>query len=231
VFRNIYGGLPGIVAALLIGPIFYLLGSYSFYGLEYLQFLPWLIPGQWLTHFVSISVGCLLYHYIVSRQTKPRDLARQSVLPPQDTSAHAVALAAVILAAFAFIYVLLRYYFDAWCVFLKAPIAAMLVFVIFLWALPTWIRRKRDQFKVRAAFAILLASEVAFMFATGQVLALDHFRKGLQRHTQGVGQSEIASSPRARFFIDYDRKEFAFVWRSERNRPDYRHPFPSGICL
>ena len=227
----IYGGLPGIVGVVLIVPVFYLLGIYSVYGLEYLQFLPWLISGDWLRHVIFFSFWCLLYHYLAWRHTTPRDLVSGSASLPRDTRTQAVVPAAATLAALALIYMLLRHYFDAWCLFLKAPFLAIAVFVVLISGAGTWIRRLRHQSKVRTAFAILLVSDAAVSFAWGQVLTLDDFRKGLQRHTQGFEQSrEIASSPRARFSIDYTRKEFALVWPSDGNPTEYRRSLPPELC-
>jgi len=231
-FPSIYGGLPGILAVVLIVPAFYLVGIYSFYGLEYLQFLPWLVPGEWLFHVVFFSSWCVLYHFFTWRHTTPADLVSGSASRPQDTRMHAAALAAATLAALALIYVLLRYHLHAWCLFLKAPVSAFLVFVPLCGGAAAWIRRLRHQAKMRTAFAILLVSDVAVSFTWGHVLILDAFRKGLARHTQGFEHSsEMARSSRARFVIDYTSKEFALVWSSDSNRADYRRPFPPELCL
>jgi hypothetical protein len=227
----VYGGLPGVVGAVFIVLAFYLLGIYSVYGLEYLQFLPRLISGDFLRHVIFFSVWGLLYHYLTWRHTTPRALVGTSASLAEDTRTRAVVSAAATLAALALIYMLLRHYFDAWCVFLKAPFLAIFVFVALFWGAAAWISRLRRQSKVRTAFAILLVSDAAVSFALGQVLTLDHFRKGLERYTQGLGQTvEIASSSRARFFIDYARKEFALVWPSEGNPTEYRRSFPPELC-
>jgi len=228
---SVYGGLPGILAVVLIIPVFCLTGIYSFYGLEYLQFLPWLIPGG-LFFVVSLFTWCVLYHFLTWRGTTPSDVVSGFASRPQDAPMQAAALAAATLAALTLIYLLLRHYLDAWCLFLKAPLSAFLVLVPLFGGAAASIRRLRRQAKMRTAFAILLVSDAAVSFALGQVLTLDHFRKGLEKHTQGFEQTnEIARSSRARFFIDYTSKEFALVWSSNGNRPDYRRPFPPELCL
>jgi hypothetical protein len=226
-----YGGLPGIVGPVLVVLIFYLLGIYSVYGLGYLQFLPWLISGDFLRHVIFFSFWCVLYHYLTWRHTTPRALVGGSASLPVDSRTRAAVAAAATLAVLALIYVLLRYSFDAWCLFLNVPLSAFLVFVPLFWGAATWISRLRRQAKVRTAFAILLVSDAAVSFAWGQALTLDDFRKGLQRHTQGFEQSRaIASSAKARFFIDYSRKEFALVWPSDGKPTEYRRSFPPELC-
>jgi hypothetical protein len=211
--------------------IFYLLGIYSVYGLGYLQFLPWLISGDFLRHVIFFSFWCVLYHYLTWRHTTPRALVAGSVSLPGDTRTRAAVAAASALAALALIYVLLVHNFDAWCLFLKAPLSAFLVFVPLFWGAAVWIGRLRRQDKARTAFAILLVSDAAVSFAWGQVLTLDDFRKGLQRHAQGFEQGRaIASSASARFFIDYSRKEFALVWLSDGTPTEYRRSFPPELC-
>jgi hypothetical protein len=227
-----YGGLPGAAGVVLVVLVFYFLGVYTVYGLEYLQFLPSLISTDWLRLAIFSSLFCLLYHPLTWRQTAPRGLAGGSALLARDTRIQAVGVAAATLAALALIYILLQHYFHAWCLYLRAPFlvgtAALVVPILGAGTTIGWLRR---QSKIRTAFAVLLVSDAAVSFAWGQVLTLDHFRKGLQKYTQGFEQSdEIASSPSARFFIDYTRKEFALVWPSDGNPKEHRRAFPPELC-
>jgi hypothetical protein len=227
----VYGGWPGIAGAVLIVLAFLVLGTYSVYGLEYLQFLPWLLSGDFLRYVIFLSLWCSLYHYLTWRHTTPRAFVGASASLPEDTLTRAVASAAATFAALALIYMLLLHYFDAWCFFLKAPFWAMLVFFALLWGPAAWIRRLRRQAMLRTAFAILLVSDAAVSFALSQVLTLDHFRKGAERYTQGRGHTvEIASSSKARFFIDYARNEFVLAWPSVGNPTEHRRPFPPSLC-
>jgi hypothetical protein len=190
-------GFIGLGAMAIVGGVAFTLGEFNFYGLEFLAY--WRLMGWPVEMSVFAAVWVAFVEWAIWNGRGFGFLA-------SSRSLYAVAVPAAVLAALAIAYWSLHQHYQ--CLLLRAPVLGLVIFAIACWSQAPIVITLRNLGHYGAAFAALLIVEAGFMFLIGELLAVDHYRKGLA-HFENENRAEwsISTSSGADFHFDYAQKE------------------------
>jgi hypothetical protein len=194
-------GMPGAFAVALMAAVAFTLGQFAVFGLEFLAYWRF-VWGGWLAGLIAFSVvwgtGIEAFVWRDGGTVSERRLSAsaRALLGP----------AAALIAGLVAFWLLARR--DYQCLLVTTPSLSLLVFAITAFGQLPIIRYLREAGRDRAAFAALLPLTVVMMFFDGEMMAVDHYRKGLA-HFQNERRAiwSIPSSDRVDFFFDYAQRE------------------------
>ena len=222
---NFKGALPlggvGILVIAIVAMVAFMLGQFTFLGLQFLAHWPLVLGGHMATLIAFSAVwGVALECGIWSGrllQSASIDWAAQRWL-------------AGVLIIFLGICALLHRQYQ--CSLVAVPMMMLPVFVITFNGQVPIVQALRGAGREGAAFAALLVLGAGLMFLAGEGLAVDHYRKGLG-HFQNDRSAifTIPSSGQADFFFDYERREVVLKTRPHDGEPlDVRRSFADFEC-
>jgi hypothetical protein len=205
-------GWIGIGAMAIVGGGAYTIGEFAFYGYEFLPYWPTI--GGWMVGMTvfAAAFGTLL-EYIIWNGGAARALPFASMwrnLP-------GVIAAAGILVALAI---------GCWaahaqyrCALLSTPFLSVLAFAGITSLQDPIVHVLRQSARPAVALVVLLALEAGLMFAIGEWLAIDHYRKGLDHFQKERTAEWSISGGGADFHIDYARQEIVLRWNAGGSGP------------
>jgi len=214
-----FGGL-GILVIAIVAMVAFTLGQFTFLGPHFLAYWP-LVLGGWMAGLIVLSavwgigIECFIWSALSSQSA--RSLAALRWL----AAALIIFLGTCALAH--------RQY---QCLLVAMPALSLLVFAITAGGQVPIIQALREKGRDGAAFAALLVLAAVMMFLDGELMAVDHYRKGLG-HFQNDHSAifTIPSSGRADFFFDYERREVVLKTRLGGGDPlDVRRSFADFEC-
>jgi hypothetical protein len=217
-----FGGI-GILVIAAVAAVAFTLGQFTFLGLQFLVYWP-LVLGGWMAVLIGLSavwgIGIECFIWIALR--------RQSARSPAAWSAQR--WLAGVLIIFLSIYALAHLQYQ--CLLVALPVLTVFVFAITAFGQVLIIQTLRERGRDRVAFAALLVLTAVMMFLDGELMAVDHYRKGLG-HFQNDHSAifTIPSSGRADFFFDYEYREVVLKTRLGADNPlDVRRSLSDFEC-
>jgi hypothetical protein len=120
---------------------------------------------------------------------------------------------------------------DFQCLLVTMPSWGLVVFAITVVLQYPIIQPIRNRGRDGAAFVVLLILEAVMMFLSGETMAIDHYRKGLE-HFQKDHRPiwSIPSSDSADFFFDFERKEVVLKALGTGDPLEVRRSFADFKC-
>jgi hypothetical protein len=202
-----------------VGAVASLLGHFTVFGLEFLAY--WrLIFGGFLAQLVIFSAiwGSGIAYFVWNGRARWLPSGRSGV----------AYLASAILLAFLALYWLKHHEYQ--CLLVAMPFLGLVIFVFTIWLQDPIVRPIRQAGQDGIAFVVLLCFEGVTVYLSSEVLALDHYRKGLA-HYQKDHQVvfTIPSSAQVDFFFDYVQREIVLKAKDSEavlKRP----PLPDFDC-
>jgi hypothetical protein len=203
-----FGGI-GILVIAIVAMVAFTLGSFTFLGLQFLAYWP-LVLGDGMAALIVLSavwgtaIECIIWmeRRWLQSGTSPDSLTRilLSDWVAQPWSA------AILITFFLAVCVLAHRQYQ--CFLVTTPVLFLFVFAIMSFGQLPIIHALRREGRDRAAFAALLFLAAVMIFLVGEVLTVDHYRKGLEHfHNDHSAAFSIPSSDRADFFFDYEHRE------------------------
>jgi hypothetical protein len=214
-----FGGI-GILFIAIVAMVAFTLGQFTFLGPHFLAYWS-LVLGGWMAGLIvlfavwGIGIECFIWSGLLLQSTRSPAALRW--------------LAAVLIIFLAICALAHRQY---QCLLIAMPVLSVLVFAITAGGQVSIIQALREKGGDRAAFAALLILAAIMMFLDGELMAIDHYRKGLG-HFQNDHSAifTIPSSGRADFFFDYERREVVLKTRLGVVDPlDVRRSFADFEC-
>jgi hypothetical protein len=193
-------GPVGLGVMAVVGGAAYTLGEFAFYGFEFLPH--WPMIGGWMVGMTAFAAAfgtfleCIIWNGGVAQRM---GFVRALRTVPGAIAAAGIAVALVIGCWLA--------HAQFQCVFLRTPFLGLLAFALVTSLQDPILDVLRQSRRPAAAFVALLVFEAVLMFGVGEVLSIDHYRKGLE-HFQKDRQAEWSiGGGGADFHIDYARQE------------------------
>jgi hypothetical protein len=203
----------------IVGGAAFVLGEYSFYGWEFLAY--WPVTAGWSQTLVLLAaLWATFLEFLMWRQLSRRARPLGSPRSIRWATAAAAGLVALALA-----YWLAHPQYQ--CLLARQSIVGMpLLAVVFGLHYPI-LRALREARRAGAALAATLVLEACLIFLVGELMAVDHYRKGLA-HFQNEASAHwsISTAGATDFYFDYTRQEIVLRTRSIGGAPlDIRRSF------